>query len=268
MYEFQLHLRRKDIPAEELLVDLRRVARKLGVERLKRDVYNQHGRFCAVTVRRRFGGWNRALEAAGLKINRNARPSNAELLDNLGAVWRKLGRQPVMDDMHRALGHSRYDPSAYPRRFGSWNEALLHFAARARRLKRSRRPAAASRARVPLPVPRRLGARGGDKNRAIAPPRAPRRSRRTPSWRLRVRVLLRDHVTCQMCGASPAKDPRVTLHVDHIVPWSKGGETVEANLRTLCEACNIGRGNQTAEEAAHRSSDADGTVFQATDPPG
>jgi 5-methylcytosine-specific restriction endonuclease McrA len=46
-----------------------------------------------------------------------------------------------------------------------------------------------------------------------------------------------------MCGASPAKDPRTVLHVDHIVPWSKGGETTEDNLRTLCEVCNVGRGD-------------------------
>ena len=44
-----------------------------------------------------------------------------------------------------------------------------------------------------------------------------------------------------MCGASPAKDPSVILHVDHIKPWSKGGETNLDNLRTLCSVCNIGK---------------------------
>ncbi|HEX4614769.1 MAG TPA: HNH endonuclease signature motif containing protein [Stellaceae bacterium] len=47
-----------------------------------------------------------------------------------------------------------------------------------------------------------------------------------------------------MCGASPAKDPAVTLHVDHIVPWSKGGETVLSNLQTLCAPRNIGKADQ------------------------
>ena len=59
----------------------------------------------------------------------------------------------------------------------------------------------------------------------------------------RSRVLIRDNCLCRMCGASPAKDPAVTLHVDHIVPWSKGGRTALENLQTLCERCNIGKGN-------------------------
>ena len=46
---------------------------------------------------------------------------------------------------------------------------------------------------------------------------------------------------CCICGASPAKDPSVELHVDHIVPWSKGGETTIENLQTLCSRCNLGK---------------------------
>jgi 5-methylcytosine-specific restriction endonuclease McrA len=48
-----------------------------------------------------------------------------------------------------------------------------------------------------------------------------------------------------MCGASPAKDPAVTLHVDHIEPWSKGGTTTLDNLQTLCSTCNIGKADCT-----------------------
>ena len=35
----------------------------------------------------------------------------------------------------------------------------------------------------------------------------------------------------------------VELHVDHIKPWSKGGETVLENLQTLCATCNLGKSN-------------------------
>ena len=58
---------------------------------------------------------------------------------------------------------------------------------------------------------------------------------------MRAQVLIRDNCICQMCGISPAKDPSVILHVDHVKPWSKGGETVLENLRTLCLKCNIGK---------------------------
>ncbi len=32
-------------------------------------------------------------------------------------------------------------------------------------------------------------------------------------------------------------------HIDHIKPWSKGGETVLENLQTLCATCNLGKSN-------------------------
>lgn len=64
---------------------------------------------------------------------------------------------------------------------------------------------------------------------------------RSISDKLRYTVLKRDKFKCCACGASPAKDPSVELHIDHIIPWSKGGETVLANLQTLCSRCNIGK---------------------------
>ena len=54
------------------------------------------------------------------------------------------------------------------------------------------------------------------------------------SDKLRYRVLKKDNFKCCACGASPAKDPSVDLHIDHIIPWSKGGKTVIENLQTLC----------------------------------
>lgn len=70
---------------------------------------------------------------------------------------------------------------------------------------------------------------------------APKR-RREISLRLRYRVLRRDGYRCQLCGRTAADG--VTLHLDHRVPWAKGGATDEANLRTLCVDCNLGKGVQ------------------------
>lgn len=67
------------------------------------------------------------------------------------------------------------------------------------------------------------------------------RTSRVISDKLRYQVFKRDNFKCCVCGASPAKDPSVELHIDHIVPWSKGGETTMDNLQTLCSKCNLGK---------------------------
>ena len=59
---------------------------------------------------------------------------------------------------------------------------------------------------------------------------------------LRYDVLKRDGFKCQICGSS-ANDG-VKLHVDHIIPVSKGGKTELSNLRTLCDRCNMGKSNK------------------------
>jgi len=63
------------------------------------------------------------------------------------------------------------------------------------------------------------------------------------SDRLRFRILLRDGFRCKKFGRSPITELNVELHVDHIIPWSKGGETIPENLETKCKECNLGKGN-------------------------
>jgi 5-methylcytosine-specific restriction endonuclease McrA len=59
---------------------------------------------------------------------------------------------------------------------------------------------------------------------------------------LRTEVLKRDNYRCKKCGAT-ANDG-VMLHVDHIIPVSKGGKTELTNLQTLCDSCNLGKSNK------------------------
>lgn len=56
--------------------------------------------------------------------------------------------------------------------------------------------------------------------------------------KLRWRVLVRDGFCCVACGGVP---PEVKLHVDHIVPRTKGGTNRFDNLQTLCSLCNLGK---------------------------
>jgi len=59
---------------------------------------------------------------------------------------------------------------------------------------------------------------------------------------LRYEILRRDNYKCQICG-STVKDG-VKLHIDHIVPVSKGGHTTPDNLRVLCDRCNLGKSDK------------------------
>lgn len=63
--------------------------------------------------------------------------------------------------------------------------------------------------------------------------------RKKMSRKLRYAVLKRDGHRCVICGRG--RDDGVKLHVDHILPVSKGGKTVMENLRTLCDDCNSGK---------------------------
>ena len=48
------------------------------------------------------------------------------------------------------------------------------------------------------------------------------KTKRNISERMRFRILMRDGFSCKSCGKSPVKELGVELHVDHILPWSKG----------------------------------------------
>jgi hypothetical protein len=50
-------------------------------------------------------------------------------------------------------------------------------------------------------------------------------------------VYLRDGRQCKNCGTT-----RGPFHLDHRIPYSKGGETTIENLQVLCMTCNLSKG--------------------------
>jgi hypothetical protein len=204
---------------------LKRVANLINQNTATHIVYNQKGKFASDTFCRRFGSWNKALEAAGLKVVSTKNNKKEVLFENLANVWQHLGRQPVRTNLDKANGYSKFSPAPYEKLFGSWNKALQAFVAYIDY------PSEQKDATV-----ENQGA-GGKRNKSGRTPR-------NINWRLRATVLIRDNCICRMCGASPAKDSSVVLHVEHVKPWSKGGETDLENLQTLCAKCNIGKSNE------------------------
>ena len=61
----------------------------------------------------------------------------------------------------------------------------------------------------------------------------------------------RDHWRCLWCGWSPFPEdilyPNRMLQLDHITPWSAGGNDRSDNIRSLCGDCNETRGNRRAD---------------------
>lgn len=67
-----------------------------------------------------------------------------------------------------------------------------------------------------------------------------RKTKRTVSRTMFLRVVRRDNQTCQVCGKI-LKDNEI--EIDHIIPYSEGGPTEEKNLRVLCKECNRNKRN-------------------------
>src|SRR6201981_215838 len=65
---------------------------------------------------------------------------------------------------------------------------------------------------------------------------------RSPAF-TRFNVFLRDRFTCQYCGE------REDLTFDHVVPRSKGGQTVWVNVVAACAPCNLLKGDWLPAQA-------------------
>ncbi|MBI2467051.1 MAG: HNH endonuclease [Candidatus Rokubacteria bacterium] len=230
---------------EQLIQELKDVAPKLGGAPVTMEIYNRHGRANAETIRRRFGSWWKALEKAGLGIsNYGKRYSEGDYFENLLNVWTHYGRQPSYGEMDQPP--SRIPSGAYEARWGTWRKALRAFIDRVNAdLQEGREPTMPTPLDEPWPhsrtglsrVPKTVRTHGRRRQTAEA-------DRRAIPLGLRYEVLRRDRFRCSLCGASPASRLECDLHVDHVVPFSRGGKTIAANLRTLCSDCDLGKGGR------------------------
>jgi hypothetical protein len=201
---------------EELLADLLATAKNAGKDTIGMLAYRELGTYDDSNIARRFGTWNKALAKAGLAISNDINFTDERLFENILYLWQHYGRQPRRREL--AGPHSTVSQSPYSRRFGSWSAALDAFVVYANQTE-------------------------ADPPQESSSSALRRKTGRDPSLRLRWRVLQRDRFTCCSCGASPAITPGVELHVDHVLAWSKGGDTVFENLQTLCLPCNLGKSN-------------------------
>jgi len=160
-------------------------------------------------------GWNKALSLIGIersKFQNNQRITEEELLEELLKLWITIGRQPTTTDLKNGL--CKYPRERFSARFGSWGKTLNKFM-------------------------EWINSKDIEMvNSSIHKQDTKRKTSRDVNVGLRFKVMQRDYFRCCICGNTQKESP---LQVDHIIPWSKGGETLLENLQTLCRDCNLGK---------------------------
>ncbi|MCH5171293.1 MAG: HNH endonuclease [Erysipelotrichales bacterium] len=199
------------------------VAKILNKRSITTGEYKIYGKYDWTHKVKKYKSWNNILALAGLEKTNNKRNTTDEmLLEEILKIWILLERQPTTADIRN--GVSIYSLNTYARHFGSWSNALKKF--------------------VEWINDDNVKHSSNVEQEEIIPSESLKhKTPREINLRLRYLVLKRDNFKCCICGSSPAKDPSVELHIDHIVPWSKGGETIIDNLQTLCSKCNLGKSN-------------------------
>ena len=229
---------RKNIPTFELIEDIKHVSEKLNKKTFSSSEYDENGAYSRYIMFNRFGTWNNALIAAGLipfAVVSGKRISEFACYEEIERMWITLGRQPTTNDIKN--GTSRYSLHVFERRFGTWRKALEAFVAYMNGENEVEPPNEPESIQLSVEMPLKS-----------SDPESAHKTKRDINLRMRFMVMKRDNFKCCMCGRSPATTPGLELHIDHIIPWSKGGETVIDNLQTLCSDCNLGKSNLFEEE--------------------
>jgi CRISPR/Cas system Type II protein with McrA/HNH and RuvC-like nuclease domain len=213
--QFELRTKSELVSKEDIIKDLRGVAQKLNKNSISEMEYNKNGRYTHKIMVKIFGSWNNAIKKAGLNIVVNKTISDEELFKNLEKIWVTLGRQPFYSEIRKPI--SKFAVDTYCRRFGGWSKTCALFIKHKNKNSQILFKSTKSRRKT--------------LSRAI-------------TERLRLKVFKRDNYKCVICGKSPATHLGTILHIDHIKPFSDGGDSSIENLRTLCQKCNLGKGNQ------------------------
>jgi len=224
----------KRVTDDMIINDLLEVSAKLNKKKITSTEYYENGKYSAPTIKIRFNSWSEFVSKAGLEqTGFIKRIDDIDLFAEIEKIWIELGKQPTTTDMKKGI--SKYSLDTFTRRFGGWRNALIAFLEFINSDDIIDNECQDQNNQIPdenddLKVIQK-------QNKLL------KRTSRNINLKLRFRVMQRDNFKCCFCGASPAKNPEIELHIDHIIPWSKGGETVFENLQTLCSTCNLGKSN-------------------------
>jgi HNH endonuclease/Homing endonuclease associated repeat len=225
----ELAPRKKDITREVLIAEIQEYREQFDVTPTL-DQVSKRLKVHSTTIQKRHGSWSDFLRLIGVQsVPLGKRYTDEDCFENIIFLWTYYGRQPTIHELKQAP--SRVGSKAYILRWGGWRAALGSFIEQVNKaegdtiIETAEKPAQTSSAiSVQRPTLTSIP--------------------RSMSLSLRYKVLQRDRFLCKICGRSPAKDMGVELHIDHIIPWSKGGQNILENLRVLCFDCNLGKGDK------------------------
>lgn len=230
-----IHTKNRKLSKEQIIKELQRVAKILNKNSFTANEFEQHSEMSRTSkgFYREFGSFKKAMEAADLiPPIESKRYDDTERFENLLNVWTHYGRQPSYSEMKTYP--SIVGPKAYVTRWGSWTKALVAFVEIVNKDIQEQDIAEKDDNKVRV--------KADSKRKTIK-----EEDRREIKLGLRYKILSRDNFKCIKCGDSPATNPQCKLHVDHIIPFSKGGKTRIDNLQTTCSDCNLGKGNRFNE---------------------
>ena len=212
--------KRKNPTVNEILEDIKQVMTKLGKTTVTIREYDKMGNYHSSTALRKIGTWNEILRTLNATTS-NVFHEDIDLLDNIKRVWLQKGIQPTRRDMDNKAWSS-ISSGTYLRHFVTWYNALDRFVEYIN----------SDDGESIIDLDEGKNEVNGVKHK----------TKREPSDRLKVQVLMRDGNKCRICGV--VCDGGIhKMHFDHIIPWSKGGETTLENLQVLCSVCNEALGD-------------------------
>ncbi len=205
------------ISDDDIINDVLRVKNDvLKSETIRMRDYFKYGNYGKKAIWNHFGTWNKLLDILGVKKNRiDEHLSKEDIFLLIYDLWIRLDRQPNMREFEAETHHTN---KIIISNFGKWSTCLKEFVEWANT--NEKRINTAFELKIKHSTPRE------------------------PSKSLRYDVMSRDGFKCVLCGRSPATTPGLELHIDHIIPYSSGGETVLDNLQTLCSDCNLGKSDK------------------------
>jgi hypothetical protein len=219
-FHFKVDRIRTKYSKAEIIASLKKYGEQYGVMTFGTREYDKWSKriVCSAVIRRYFGSWGKALRAAGFRAQ-GCKLDPKEMVSAFKQCWKEHLSVPSRSQLKDYL--SRHN---FPFRWRTYEDFFGGLGRLAQLIEK---------------------VEAGQLPESVLYQRLKREKKRS-SIRLkdRMAVLKRDGYRCVKCGASPKKDPSVTLHVDHIVPDSKGGTSELDNLQTLCFDCNEGKKNQ------------------------